>query len=55
MGDYGDSYDICRTDEQKAAYVRGWDDCKNGSPQDHGDLGEIYFQYYDLGYEEAAG
>lgn len=54
MSDYGDMYSMCQTDDQKDAYVRGFNDARAG--QDNiNDIAPALHEYYGYGQADAAG
>jgi hypothetical protein len=54
MSDYGDNYGMCNTDEQREAYVRGFNDGKAG--QDNStEIAPGLLQFYQFGVLDGSG
>lgn len=57
MSEQGDNFGMCRTDDQKAAYTKGWEDAKAGKGDDFAGsgMGLVFREFYEFGQLDASG
>jgi hypothetical protein len=52
MSDYGDNFSLCNSDEQRQAYIQGWNDAKAGQNNED-QIGAFWIEFYRFGQLDA--